>query len=118
MGGGDDTQPGQSWPSGKCVDRKAEAAKRLEGVTVLDSPAEAFTKEAVITMLADDRAVESVILGSDALSSADKDCVHVMMATILTGHRREIAGGAIAVRASRMCRRRCSVFLPLRRRVN
>ena len=62
--------------------RKAEAAKRLEGVTVLDSPAEAFTKEAVITMLADDRAVESVILGSDALSSADKDCVHVMMATI------------------------------------
>ena len=62
--------------------RNAEAAKRLDGVTLLDTPAEAFTKEAVITMLADDRAVESVILGSDALSSANKDCVHVMMATI------------------------------------
>ncbi len=62
--------------------RNAEAVKRLQGVTVLKSPAEAFAKEAVITMLADDRAVESVILDSNVLSSADKDCVHVMMATI------------------------------------
>lgn len=62
--------------------RDAEAVKALDGVTVLRSPAEAFTKEAVITMLADDRAVRSVILDSGVLSSAKKSCVHVMMATI------------------------------------
>ena len=62
--------------------RNAEAAKRLEGVTLLNSPAEAFKKQAVITMLSDDRAVQSVILDSGVLRSADKECVHVMMATI------------------------------------
>ena len=62
--------------------RNADAARKLEGVTVLNSPAEAFAKEAVITMLADDRAVQSVILDGDVLRSANKSCVHVMMATI------------------------------------
>ena len=62
--------------------RNADAARRLEGVNVLHSAAEAFAKEAVITMLADDRAVQNVILDADVLRSADKDCVHVMMATI------------------------------------
>ena len=62
--------------------RNPEAVKRLEGVTLLDSAAGAFAKEAVITMLADDRAVQSVILDSDVLNSANKHCVHVMMATI------------------------------------
>ena len=62
--------------------RNADAARKLEGVTVLTSAAEAFAKEAVITMLADDRAVQSVILDGDVLHAANKDCVHVMMATI------------------------------------
>lgn len=62
--------------------RNADAARKLEGVTVLESPTEAFSKEAVITMLADDRAVQSVILDSDVLGAASRDCVHVMMATI------------------------------------
>ena len=62
--------------------RNAEAAKRVEGVTVLESAAEAFAKEAVLTMLADDRAVQSVILDADVLRSANRECVHVMMATI------------------------------------
>ena len=62
--------------------RNPEAAEALNGVTVLDSPAEAFENDAVITMLSNDAAVQSVILDSGALASARKECVHVMMATI------------------------------------
>lgn len=62
--------------------RNPDAAKALDGVMVLDAPAAAFQNDAVITMLSNDDAVRSVILDSDALESARKDCVHVMMATI------------------------------------
>jgi 3-hydroxyisobutyrate dehydrogenase-like beta-hydroxyacid dehydrogenase len=62
--------------------RNAKAATELQGVTVLDSPAAAFQGDAVITMLADDKAVRSVIFDSDALNSARKDCIHVMTSTI------------------------------------
>ena len=62
--------------------RNVAASRALEGVTVLTSPAAAFEKDAVVTMLADDAAVHSVIIDSGALTSARKDCVHVMMATI------------------------------------
>ncbi len=63
--------------------RTADAARALEGVTVLDSPVDAFRdNDVVMTMLADDRAVRSVIVDSGALRSARPDCVHVMMATI------------------------------------
>lgn len=62
--------------------RSAAAAEALEGVTVLASPDAAFENEAVLTMLANDEAVRSVIIESGALASARKDCVHVMMATI------------------------------------
>ena len=62
--------------------RNPEAGRALSGVTVLASPAEAFQNDAVLTMLANDAAVRSVILDSGALASARKDCVHVMMATI------------------------------------
>jgi 3-hydroxyisobutyrate dehydrogenase-like beta-hydroxyacid dehydrogenase len=62
--------------------RNSAAAKALEGVTVLASPAAAFDNDAVLTMLADDKAVRSVIIDSGALASARGGCVHVMMATI------------------------------------
>ena len=62
--------------------RDVSAAKALEGVTVLTSPAAAFENDAVVTMLANDAAVRSVIVDSKALVTAQKDCVHVMMATI------------------------------------
>jgi len=62
--------------------RALAAAKALEGVTVLTSPAAAFENDAVVTMLSDDTAVRSVIIDSGALASARKDCVHVMMSTI------------------------------------
>ena len=62
--------------------RNPDAVKKLEGVTTLESPAAAFEHEAVVTMLADDKAVRGVIVDSGALDGARKDCVHVMMATI------------------------------------
>ncbi len=62
--------------------RNRDAAEALAGVTVLDSPADAFDNDAVLTMLSDDRAVRSVIIDSEALPSARAGCVHVMMATI------------------------------------
>ncbi len=71
--------------------RSPEAAQVLEGVEVLASPAEAFGREAVITMLADDKAVRSVILDSGALARARKGCVHVMMATISPALSGELA---------------------------
>jgi 3-hydroxyisobutyrate dehydrogenase-like beta-hydroxyacid dehydrogenase len=62
--------------------RNAKAAAALQGVTVLDSPVTAFQCDAVITMLADDKAVRSVIFDSGALQAARKSCVHVMVSTI------------------------------------
>ena len=62
--------------------RSTAAAEALDGVTLLATPAAAFENEVIMTMLADDRAVRSVILDSGALDTARKDCVHVMMATI------------------------------------
>lgn len=62
--------------------RNPEPARALQGVTVLGSPAEAFQRDVVLTMLADDAAVRSVVVDSGALRSARPGCVHVMMATI------------------------------------
>lgn len=63
--------------------RRAEAISALEGVAVLGSPGDAFTgHEVIITMLADDSAVRSVVLDTGALASATGDAVHVVMSTI------------------------------------
>jgi 3-hydroxyisobutyrate dehydrogenase-like beta-hydroxyacid dehydrogenase len=62
--------------------RNRSACEALDGVTILDSPVAAFDNDAVLTMLADDRAVRSVIVDSGALADARRGCVHAMMATI------------------------------------
>jgi 3-hydroxyisobutyrate dehydrogenase-like beta-hydroxyacid dehydrogenase len=62
--------------------RSREAGEALAGVTVLDSPADAFQNDVVITMLSDDKAVRATIIESDALATAHGDCIHVMAATI------------------------------------
>lgn len=66
--------------------RTRQAAEQLvkEGATVADSPADAAAgREVVITMLADDAAVESVVFGErgiiDSLPSA---AIHISMSTI------------------------------------
>ena len=62
--------------------RSPVAVTALEGVHLLDSPAAAFDNDAVLTMLADDKAVRGVILDTGALASARPACVHAMMSTI------------------------------------
>ena len=72
--------------------RNPAAAATLEGVTPLATPAEAFQNDAVLTMLSDDAAIRSVILGTDLLgtdllgtdilATARPGCIHIVMATI------------------------------------
>lgn len=57
-----------------------------EGASVADTPADASHGEVVITMLADDRAVEQVVFGADGcegvLSVLDSKSIHISMGTI------------------------------------
>ncbi|MFI8479130.1 NAD(P)-dependent oxidoreductase [Pseudomonas sp. NPDC078700] len=62
--------------------RSPDALTGLTGVPVLDSPAAAFQQDVVISMLADDRAVDEVLLSSKAVEGARTDCVHVVMSTL------------------------------------
>jgi D-arabinose 1-dehydrogenase-like Zn-dependent alcohol dehydrogenase len=81
---------------------------REEGATVADSPAGACKDNIVITMLADDDAVEEVVLGSGRLLSAlREDAIHVSMNTI-TVTLSEILTEAITRRASISSPRRFS----------
>ena len=64
---------------------------REDGAMVAISPAAACTGEAVITMLADDRAVEDVILGSGRVIRAlAEDAIHVSMSTITVALSEEL----------------------------
>ncbi len=61
---------------------KAEALAR-EGAQVADRVADACKGDALITMLADDAAVESVVFGDGgALSALRRDAIHISMSTI------------------------------------
>ena len=56
---------------------------RGEGAEVADSPAGACKGEIVITMLADDNAVEEIVLGSGRVIDAlKKGAIHLSMSTI------------------------------------
>lgn len=62
--------------------RSPQVLAGLEGVSVLDVPAAAFEHEVVISMLADDRAVQQALLSSDALARAGEGCIHIVMSTL------------------------------------
>ena len=66
---------------------------RAQGAKVARSPAEAAKEvEAVITMLADDPAVESAVLGEGgALASLPKGAAHISMSTISVALSRKLA---------------------------
>ena len=68
--------------------RSPEASRRLGGrARVAAAPAEAMDAEVVITMLADDAAVEAVWLGPRMKARG----VHLNMATVSLGVARELA---------------------------
>ena len=62
--------------------RSAQALADVEGVTVLDEPWHAFQQEVVISMLADDQAMQQVVCSADGLAGAREGCIHVVMATL------------------------------------
>lgn len=65
---------------------------RAEGAKVAGSPAEACQGEAVITMLADDHAVEEVLFGREGiLAAGNPGLIHVSMSTISTALSKRMA---------------------------
>jgi len=62
--------------------RSPEGAQGIPGVTAVGSAAEAFRGDAVITMLADDAALESVLVQGGLLDGAGRPGVHLGMSTI------------------------------------
>ena len=70
---------------------KAEAVA-AGGARVASSPADACRDaEAVMTMVADDHAVEEIVFGTDGIAAAmKKDCIHVSHSTISTSLARRL----------------------------
>ena len=68
--------------------RTRSRAEQLQqaGASVADTPADASHGEVVVTMLADDHAVEQVVFGADGsagvLSALESDSIHISMSTI------------------------------------
>jgi 3-hydroxyisobutyrate dehydrogenase-like beta-hydroxyacid dehydrogenase len=64
--------------------RSAEKAEPLvrAGSRLAASPADCAGGEIVVTMLADDQAVERVVFGDDGVLAAGKPVIHVSMSTI------------------------------------
>jgi 3-hydroxyisobutyrate dehydrogenase-like beta-hydroxyacid dehydrogenase len=73
--------------------RTRAKAEAIEGAKVADSPAEACRDaNAVMTMLADDHAVEETTFGKDGIAGALRTgCVHVSHSTISTALARRLA---------------------------
>src|SRR5579864_3649906 len=67
--------------------REKAVALAADGARVASSLADACRDaEAVLTMLADERAVEEIVFGPDGIAAVmKKDCIHVSHSTISTG---------------------------------
>jgi 3-hydroxyisobutyrate dehydrogenase-like beta-hydroxyacid dehydrogenase len=62
--------------------RSRAEALQAEGAHIANTPVQACGGEVLITMLADDRAVEEVLFGGDTLSALAPYAVHVSMSTL------------------------------------
>jgi 3-hydroxyisobutyrate dehydrogenase-like beta-hydroxyacid dehydrogenase len=62
--------------------RSRAEALQAEGAHIANTPAQACGGEVLITMLADDRAVEEVLFGGNTLSALAPHAVHVSMSTL------------------------------------
>jgi 3-hydroxyisobutyrate dehydrogenase-like beta-hydroxyacid dehydrogenase len=72
--------------------REKAMALTADGARAASSPADACRDaEAVMTMLADDQALEQIVFGNDGIASAlKKDCVHLSHSTISTALARRL----------------------------
>jgi 3-hydroxyisobutyrate dehydrogenase-like beta-hydroxyacid dehydrogenase len=72
--------------------REKAMALAADGARVANSPADACSDaEAVMTMVADDHALEQIVFGNDGIASAlKKDCIHLSHSTISTALARKL----------------------------
>jgi 3-hydroxyisobutyrate dehydrogenase-like beta-hydroxyacid dehydrogenase len=72
--------------------REKAMALAADGACVASSPADACRDaEAVMTMVADDHALEQIVFGNEGLASAlKKDCIHLSHSTISTALARKL----------------------------
>jgi len=69
----------------------------VEGVEMVATPAQAFTGDAVVTMLSEDDAIRKVLLDSGVLDAAPKGMVHLVCSTISVAFARELVERHVAV---------------------
>ncbi|HWL81464.1 MAG TPA: NAD(P)-dependent oxidoreductase [Roseomonas sp.] len=62
----------------------------IDGVTMVESPEDAFQGDAVLTMLSDDAAIRAVLLDAGVLSKARPGLVHAVASTISVALAREL----------------------------
>lgn len=72
--------------------RSADKVTELvaQGATAAKTPQEVFQADAIITMLADDDAISSVVLAGGLLETAPASAVHIVMATISVAFAKEL----------------------------
>ncbi|MGO9135613.1 MAG: NAD(P)-dependent oxidoreductase [Methylovirgula sp.] len=76
----------------KAWNRSPERVKELvaQGATAAETPQEAAQADAIITMLADDDAIASVVIAGGLLETAPSHAVHIVMATISVAFAKEL----------------------------
>ncbi len=68
----------------------------VPGVTMVDTPVEAFQGDAVLTMLSEDDAIRSTLLDANVLTGAKPGLVHVVNSTISLAFARELVAAHAA----------------------
>lgn len=72
--------------------RSRDKAEAMEGAAVAERPVDAARGEVVITMLANDEAVEQIVFGSDGiLDGLARNAIHIAMSTISVGLSERLA---------------------------
>lgn len=62
----------------------------IAGVRMVETPAQALQADIALTMLADDAAIRSVLLETEALPQARKGLVHIVASTVSVGFSQEL----------------------------
>ncbi|CAB3787039.1 NAD(P)-dependent oxidoreductase [Paraburkholderia fynbosensis] len=76
--------------AGHTVTAWNRAGGNVEGVRMVESPAQALQADMVLTMLSDDAAIRSVLLDANLLCQARPGLVHVVASTISVAFAREL----------------------------
>ncbi|SDA30079.1 NAD(P)-dependent oxidoreductase [Sphingomonas sp. NFR15] len=76
--------------------RSGDGGKPIAGARMVDTPAEVFQSDLVLTMLSDDAAIRSVVLDAGLLAKARPGMIHAVTATISVAFADELAAAHAA----------------------